>query len=126
MLLRESRTSRRQRLPQTKKGIEFSEDEEEEYEEEEDDEEEEEGEEKDFKKGKVQSSVWWFVENVVRPVVCLLEVTCLWFIIQLLHNYAKNKTVCTLYEEEVHFYSLGVYLLLQVIQITHSSSYNNK
>lgn len=58
MLLRESRTSRQQRLPQTKKGIEFSEDEEEEYEEEEDDEEEEEGEEKDFKKGKVQSSVW--------------------------------------------------------------------
>lgn len=99
MLLRESRTSRQQRLPQIKKGIEFSEDEEEEYEEEE---EEEEGEEKDFKKGKVQSSVWWFVENVVRPVVCLLEVACLWFIIHVLQNYAKNKTVYTLYGEEVN------------------------
>lgn len=60
---RESRTSLPQTLPPFKKDIDYSE---EEYEEEEEEyeEEEEEEEEKEIKTGKVQNSVWWFLEDV--------------------------------------------------------------
>lgn len=68
MSFRESRTFLHQPLHPTKKDVEFSEEEEGEYEEEEgENEEEEEREAKVVERGKVQSSVWWFEENIVRP-----------------------------------------------------------
>ena len=96
----ESRAPLHQPHRPVKGDIEFSEDEEgdfEEEEEEEDDdddeeedeeveeeeeeweeEEEEEEEEVEVKRGKVQSSVWWFVENVVRRSLCLCLRYCIW------------------------------------------------
>lgn len=69
----ESGASLHRPRPPTKRDIEFSEDEEGEYEEEEEEEEEE---ELEVKKGKVQSSVWWFVDYVVRQFVCDCGLCC--------------------------------------------------